>query len=343
MAIIRKVTMQDVADACGLSRNTVSKIFNNKGTVSAATKDVVLAKAAELGYHQFTEPGVPEILPGQNIALITHSKPLNHNFGSLFITNFTDQICRSGYNLKVFEISDTEFDNCELPSHFNLNDIAGIVVIELFDRNYTQMLCDLELPVILIDSYTCAPSDLMRCDLVYMENYASTKVLTSYMIDAGAKSIGFVGDINHCSSFRERWNGYRAVIEDAKISLNKDLCILADDVNSYGEVEWVIKQLDAMPFIPEGFVCANDFIAIRVMQALMKKGLNIPEDVMVTGFDGNPESEVIYPPLTTAKIPGAEIGRFSADMILERIDNPNLPYRCTFIRTTPILRDSVRH
>lgn len=345
MAQIKRVTMQDIANACGLSRNTVSKIFNGRGAVPGSTREYVLAKAQEMGYHQQAVDGDTPPVPkaaSQNIALLTHSKPLNHSFGSLFITNFTDQICRSGYNLKVFEISDQEYSKKVFPPHFVLEDISGIVAIELFDREYTQMLCDLGISVLLIDSYTRAPSDLMRCDVVYMENYASSIALTSRMIDAGAKDIGFVGDIEHCSSFRERWNGYRAALDNASLPLDRDVCILADDSEPYGEVDWVLEKLSAMPRIPDGFVCANDFIAIRIMQALQRKGMSVPQDVMITGFDGSPEAEVVSPTLTTAQIPSADIGRISADMLLERIASPTLPYRCTFIKTTPIWRESLR-
>ncbi len=346
MAVIKRVTMQDIADACGLSRNTVSKIFNGRGSVPDSTRSLVLSKAQELGYHQLAEAeaitsGVTAN-NGQNIALLTHSKPLNHNFGSLFITNFTDEICRYGYNLKVFEISQEDYIAKELPDHFLCSEVSGIIAIELFDRDYTQMLCGLGIPVMLIDSYVCAPSDLMQCDLVYMENYASTIAMTSRMIAAGAKRLGFVGDINHCSSFRERWNGFRAAIDNAELSLDRSICILADDAEPYGEVDWLLSQLDAMPCLPDGFVCANDFLAIRIIQALRRKGISVPQDVMVTGFDGSPEAEVVSPSLTTAQIPSAQIGRISADMLLERIASPQLPYRCTFLKTTPIWRESTK-
>lgn len=344
MSGIKRITMQDIADACGLSRNTVSKIFNGRGAVPESTRSLVIAKAQELGYRQLVdaEPAAPAAVPARTIALMTHSKPVNHNFGSLFITNFTDQICRSGYNLQVFEISSEEYQKNLLPPHFVLSDISGILAIELFDRDYTKMLCTLGLPTLFIDSYTGAPSELMQCDLMYMENYASTKALTQRMIDAGAQRIGFVGDISHCSSFRERWNGYRAALADAGLSVEHSCCILEDDEKPYGELDWVLEQLDAMPALPDGFVCANDFIAISIMQALRKKNIDIPTDIMVTGFDGSPEAGVVSPGLTTAQIPSATIGRLSADIMLERIASPDLPFRTTFVQTTPIWRDSVR-
>lgn len=347
MAFKKRVTMQDIADACGLSRNTVSKIFNGRGAVPDATRDFVLGKAQELGYHQIADSSSPASAPqsisSQNIALLTHSKPSLHNFGSLFITNFTDQICRSGYNLKIFEISIEDYQHKTLPSHFTLNDISGIIMIELFDRDYTEMICGLGLPVLLVDSFTHGPQELMDCDLLYMENYASTIALTSRMIKNGAKTLGFVGDRNHCNSFSERWDGFRTALERHQIPVDISLCIMADDSEPYGEVDWMRSKLDALPKIPDAFVCVNDFIAIRIMRALRQKGYTVPKDVMVSGFDGTAEAEVVEPPLSTAKIPSADIGRTAADMLLCRIANPDLPYRCTFMKTTPIWRESTRN
>lgn len=347
MAFKKRVTTQDIADACGLSRNTVSKIFNGRGAVPDATRDFVLGKAQELGYHQIADSSSPASAPqsssSQNIALLTHSKPSLHNFGSLFITNFTDQICRSGYNLKIFEIIIEDYQHKTLPSHFTLNDISGIIMIELFDRDYTEMICGLGLPVLLVDSFAHAPQELMDCDLLYMENYASTIALTSRMIENGAKTLGFVGDRNHCNSFSERWDGFRTALERNQIPVDISLCIMADDSEPYGEVDWVRSKLDALPKIPDAFVCVNDFIAIRIMRALRQKGYTVPNDVMVSGFDGTAEAEVVEPPLSTAKIPSADIGRTAADMLLCRIANPDLPYRCTFMKTTPIWRESTRN
>lgn len=343
MAQMKRVTIQTIADACGLSRNTVSKIFNGRGSVPDATRDMVIARAKELGYFRSVErQDNHPASSSKNIALLTHSRPSLHNFGSLFITNFTDQICRSGYNLKIFEISNLDYAQLRLPAHFLLADVSGIIMIELFDPDYTRMVCGLGVPVLLVDSFVHAPGELMQCDLVYMENYSSSIALTSRMISAGAKTLGFIGDINHCASFRERWNGFCAAMLDAGLTVDKSHCILADDSEPYGEVDWMLEALKALPSIPDGFVCCNDFVAIRSMQALRAMGLSVPEDVMLTGFDGTNEATVVNPPLTTARIPSGDIGRISADLMMDRIANPLLPYRCTYVKTTPVWADSIR-
>ena len=90
---LKRVTMQDIADACGLSRNTVSKIFNGRGAVPEATQKMVLSKAKELGYGQIPEESSANGKErSRNIALLTQHKLLSHNFGAFFITSFTDAI-----------------------------------------------------------------------------------------------------------------------------------------------------------------------------------------------------------------------------------------------------------
>lgn len=344
--MVRKVTMQNIADACGLSRNTISKIFNDRGTVPEATRALVMKKAKELGYQLSAEEeetvSCPAFPPAQNIALLTHSKPSLHSFGSSFITNFTDQICRFGCNLKIFEITDSDYARKMLPAHFIPEEVTGIITLELFDRDYTKMLSSLGIPVLLIDSYVRSSVDILPCDLLCMENFTSTAILTAKLIASGAKTLGFVGDIMHCNSFHERWNGFCTAMQEAGLRVDKSACILADNAEPYGDVNWVLSCLEALPKLPDAFVCANDFLAIRVMQALQKKGIIVPQDVMITGFDGSPEGEVIYPPLTTASIPTADLGRIAADLLLNRIKNPERPVFSVTIKTTPVWRDTIR-
>ena len=340
---LKRVTIQNIADACGLSRNTVSKVFNGRGSVPETTRHIVLQKAQELGYYQLPDNAAPDPVPQNgNIALLTHSKPLNHSFGSHFITAFTDQICRAGYNLKMYEISDRELEARTLPPHLLLKDTAGILGIELFDKGYLDMLCAVGMPMICVDSFADAGTSIMHSDLVVMENYASTFSLTKHMLVMGAKTIGFVGDIRHCLSFEERWLGYCAAMTEANRKPGTEYSILAKDSIMYGNPDWYRMQLDKMPQLPDAFLCANDYIAIHLMTALKKKGISIPGDIMVGGFDGSPESSVVEPALTTVQIPSNEMGRITADILLNRIQNPERPYLRTYIHTTPVFRGSTR-
>jgi len=337
----KRITMQHIADACGLSRNTVSKVFNGRGYVPEATRKLVLGKAVELGYSQSPEDAAqPEA--GGHIALLTQHKLLSHNFGAFFITSFTDQICRAGYTVKMYEISAEEIAKRKLPPHLDLAETEGFLGIELFDRAYLDMICSLRKPTVFVDGYARASLLPISCDFVSMENIASETALVSRMIAAGARRLGFVGDVEHCNSFYERWTGFRMALGEAGLPVDRSLCILAEDSDAYGDTDWLLAQLSAMPELPDAFACANDYLAIHLMTALKKRGLSLPADVMVTGFDGSLEASVVEPSLTTAQIPSEEIGRLAASLLSERIRFPERSLRWTYVKTTPIWNKSTR-
>ena len=339
----KRTTMQDIADACGLSRNTVSKAFNNRGSVPQATRDLIFQKARELAYGA---PAAQAFQPTADtesaIALFTNNLPANYHFGNYLVTSFTDQISRAGYTLKLFEISQEELRSKRLPQHFNPSRTAGIIGIECFDPEYLDLLCDLNLPTILIDTPPHAYERLLRCDYVMMENFSSIIALVKHLHECGARRMGFVGDAEHCGSFNERWNGFCAGLKALNLALDESCCILDSDDSPYSNLDWMTERLARIPCLPEAFICANDYLAVSLMSALKRLGKRIPEEVMVTGFDGTTQSTLIEPALTTVQIPCAEIGRASADLLIARIRNPGLPFSWTHIKTTPVMRGSTK-
>ena len=338
---LRRVTIQDVADACGLSRNTVSKVFNNRGTVQEPTKQLVLKKAQELGYFQLaSEEAAQQELPMQNIALLTRHMPVDYHFGTFFIPAFAAQLSRAGYTLMMYELSEEELRQGSLPAHINLEQTAAILGIELFDREYIDRICALDLPMLLVDGYCGSATSLTDFDRISMENLASTMALVEHVISKGVRSIGFVGDPDHCSSFHERWIGFYTALSHAGIPLERELCILDPDASPYGDPEWLSGKFRQMPRLPDALICVNDYIAIHVMTTLKQLGLSIPEQIMVAGFDGTAQSAVVEPTLTSVQIPGAEIGRTAADVLLNRIANPGRPPISVYVKTTPIWRET---
>ena len=338
---LKRITMQDIADACGLSRNTVSKIFNERGSVPEATRRLVLTKARELGYSASPAGiGLPGSAGSGTVAVLTQHKLLSHTFGAYFITSFTDQLSRFGYTIKMYEVSAGEIAAKELPPHLLVEQIAAILVIELFDREYLDMICSLQKPTVFVDGYARMSAAPLGCDFISMENVSSETALVRRMIAAGARRLGFVGDCEHCNSFYERHAAFRAVLGEAGLPYDPSLCILAPDSELYGDSAWLLRQLAAMPSIPDGFACANDYLAIRLMGALKKLGLSIPGDVLLTGFDGSPEAAIVEPSLTTARIPSAELGRLAAVLLSERIRLPEFPFVRTYVKTAPIWGNS---
>lgn len=335
--------MQDIADACGFSRNTVSKVFNGRGSVPAATREIIIRTAAGLGYNFPAGSTADSGSEGsRTIALFTGNLPSEFHFGTYFMTAFTDQLTRSGYSMKIFEVSAEELRVCRLPIQFDANTVAGIIGIELFNRDYLEMLCRLNLPTIMVDGPMDANSDVMTCDFIAMENVASVTALVRTLLSSGAKQLGFVGDRYHCESFFERWIGFTTGLERSGLAAREEFCILAEDSAPYNQTDWLISRLDEMPYIPDAFICANDYLAVHLISALKKKGLNIPNDVQVTGFDGTLQSTLAEPPLTTVRIPSSDLGRMAADFLLQRKRHPEIPFHWTHIKTEPVWRGSTR-
>ena len=337
-----RITMQDIANACGLSRNTVSKVFNGRGTVPQTTRELVLRTAKEIGYGSPVNESSAVSGSAGSIALLTRFFPGENHFGSTFLTSFTDWISRSGYSMKIYEISAEELRDKRLPPHFIPDQIAGILGIEIFDPDYLNMICTLGIPTVLTDSPADGISSLMACDYVTMENMAGVSAIVRQLAASGARRFGFVGDKNHCGSFRERWVGFQLGLRVSGLSLDKSLCICEPDESPYTSAEWLLSKMNEMPSIPDAFVCANDHLAIHVMLALKRQGYNIPQDVMVTGFDGAAQSAFTDPPLTTVHIPGTEIGQIAARVLLNRIRKNTFPYSWIRVRTTPVWRGSTR-
>lgn len=341
----QKVTVQDIADSLNISRNTVSKAINDTGTVSKDTKLKIFNKASELGYKQFSmlnqnHAEITSPQPNYEIALFSNSALSISHFSSPLLHTFQEQISSLGYRLSMYTIRDDIMSSCELPANFNHEFTKGIIVIEMFNEKYTKFLCDLDFPTLFIDTFANITGQIIKSDILYMENFYCSYQMTLTLINSGLKKIGFVGDNIHCHSFYERWCGYRNAMQDSSLINYNDYCILESDSLPYYNSELLASKIKSLSCLPEAFICANDYIAIDVMRALKSMNLTIPDDIKICGFDNSSESKIIEPPLTTANIPSDSMGHFAAEILLSRIKNPSLTFRTTYAQTQIINRIS---
>ncbi|MCM3700643.1 LacI family DNA-binding transcriptional regulator [Paenibacillus macerans] len=337
-----KVTIQDIADALGISRNTASKALNGSESIPAETRNKVIRKAIELKYKQFAFMDSDGLLSKSsgNIALLTENLPNTSHFGSTLISGLEKRISAEGYNLSIHIVRDIEQKSLSLPNNFDAANVDGIICIELFDLEYSNLITGLGIPTIFIDcsAYVCYPD--FRADVLLMENEHSTYQLTRKLIDGGYKSFGFIGDYNHCRSFNERWAGFNRALTEAGIALDLSRCIIDDDRLFFSTPEWMDERVAGIRELPSAFVCANDYIAVSVMKALKNRNLSIPQDIVICGFDNGPESVIVEPHLTTVHIFSNEMGVKAAEMLLSRIKDPNQPYQVSHIYTKPVIRES---
>lgn len=336
----KKITIQDIADALGLSRNTVSKALNNTGVLAEDTRQKILEKAAEMGYRRLIY--IPEPAPSKKgeikeLALITQNMPYGSHFGTYALNTFQERMSKNNYRLSMFPIRDTEIESLSLPIGFNTKNTAGIICLELFNPEYIEMLSTLNIPLLFLD--TAADTDMtkIRADFLFMENHLSMFNLTNTLIQNGCRRFAFAGNPKHCRSFSERYQGFMHALSVNKIEPCTSRFTGQTVFTDCRILEETIRQTLQLP---EVFVCANDFVAIDLIRTLKKCGFSVPADVRVTGFDNSTESRIIEPHLTTVDIPSSQIGYIAADMLQSRINDPDIPFRITHVRTTLKFRSS---
>ncbi len=345
-----RVTIQDIADELGISRNTVSKAINNTGVLAASTRERIIKKAIEMGYKQFSYLSDSEnvaLLPKEvtEVALITTTFPDSGHFAFTMLDRFQKELSQSGYCLTVYRLLPHEQKALQLPSALDPARVAGIVCIEMFDYEYCKMLCDLELPTLLIDGPALQDKNALKADQLYMNNAQYSYPFVEEMLRRGKSEIGFIGDYKHCQSFFERYMGYRNACFLAGLPDMPQYCLLDSGLDSESSLyldfrDYLRTELKKMKKLPQVFMCANDFIALDTRDTLREMGLRVPEDIWLCGFDDSPQSQWSNPPLTTVHIHTQTMGYSAANLLVSRMRQPSLNYRITYTETDTVFRAS---
>ena len=350
-----KVTIQDIADALGISRNTVSKAINNTGILADATREKVLKKAQEMGYKQFSYINIANTERIVNaaagtedkreIALLTGGFLANTHFASTMLDKFQRELAGLGYILSIHIVAAQEIEGLELPLSFHMERIAGIVCIEMFDRSYCKMICSLGIPTLFVDTPADGFEEPLPADKLYMDNQTEIYRFIKEMVHRGKKSIGFVGDYMHCHSFYERYMGYRNALYTLGLPTMEEFCVINNRNNEpYPDPDdyrlYLQEKFQKMKKLPDVFISANDFVAMDVIHALKKLGYSVPQDVWLCGFDDTAESKVITPSLTTIHIHSQVMGLSAVQLLMSRIKEPSLNYRTMYTETNLIYRES---
>lgn len=350
-----RVTIQDIADALGLSRNTVSKAINNTGLLADATREKIIKKAIDMGYKQFSyvniadlngkrsEPGSVSAPMPMEIALFSIGYIGNSHFSSSMLDNVQRELSQLGYSFTVHRIPREDVKALRLPVHYNKEKTAGIICVEMFDRKYSNMLCSLKTPILFVDSPVVGMGDPLQADCLYMENKANIHSFVREMVSRGKEKIGFIGDYMHCQSFFERYMGYREALSLLELPCLEEYCITDNKTNGMGGgtyQKYLAQRIESMHSLPDIFICANDFVALDLLQAFKNLKITVPEDVWLCGFDDSPESKVITPPLTTIHIHSRIMGFSAVYLLMSRIKEPFLNYRIMHTETSLIYRES---
>lgn len=348
----QRITLQDIADELGVSRNTVSKAINNTGILSESTKMKVLAKAVEMGYKQFSYVDFDNLnnqlqlnTEKTEIALLTTWFLNGSHFSAPMLDKFQLEISKFGYSMSMHIVRDEDIKNLTLPASLHNDRLAGIMCIEVFDYDYASMLSNLDIPILFVDSPIDAHKEPLGVDKLLMENSSPIISFISKEVEKGISRIGFVGEYLHCQSFFERYMAYRTAMELHKLKTNENWCLtgnkpgkLHPDTHDYQS--YLHEELEKLSVLPEVFICANDFVASDLIHVLNEMNIKVPEDIKILGFDDAPEARIISPNLSSVHIHSQILGFSATQLLLSRINDPNMNFRTMHCETNLVLRES---
>ncbi len=227
--------------------------------------------------------------------------------------------------ISVYKIPDLDsFDGFILDETlFNIGGM-GDIVYSYFEKNA-------KCPVVSLKKKTSR-----FYDILLGEKDALKSITNHFIKDHGFRKIAHMTGRWELQDARIRYQGYEEAMEEAGLNINNDMVF-------YGDY-WKNKAGEAIDYFsqdgyPEAIVCANDFMAVAIADELLKRGVRVPEDVCVSGYDNEPESSCQKVPITTMDANVPEFGRLAIQTLLDAIDGKIVPKE-QYVQSTMLLRDS---
>jgi len=333
------VTIQDLANALGMSRNTVSKALNGKH-VPAKTRNAVINAAIEMGYKGYKLAANSEGSLGQKRFLILSSRLLmNINYYIHVLRGIEESL--TDYDIELVQFSITNSASfSKFKRYLGDYKVDGIICIEFFEPKYITELLELGIALIFLDFPLHDSALRGRYDMILPESHDAVKGLCMQLIrEEHCQTFGFVGDYRHCRSFYERFTGMKEALFLSDLPVDLQYSIVHDDSKSY-EPNVLAEAISQLPALPDCFIAANDSIAIHLLSALKSKKIHVPKEVKVVGFDNISEAKYTSPPLTSFNVNKTALGKRIITILLERIANPTQANQIIYVSSKPIIRST---
>lgn len=335
-----KITIQSIASDLGLSRNTVSMAFKGNELVTPRTRERILRYAEEIGYignlprsdEQVVEK--TETPPHQVVIL---RKPDVAVYWDKVINGISEEACGNYCRPRVAVITKEDEEKKRLPSGLD-EGVQAVFCVKMLDWDYVHKIKQMGIQVILLDDYKDDINERLG-DVVKPESFRPTVRLTRHLIDQGMRRIGFLNENSSAyETMNDRFEGYLFAMREAGIEPEPDL-VKPDMGGEFYDVGNFEKIVESYKVLPEAVVCGNDEIAKYLTQALRKKGIRVPEDVAVTGFD-NDEEGMLDPFFTTVNVDVKWLGKRMVQCFLWRLAHPDAPFEKIVVSGDVIIRKS---
>ena len=315
-------------------------IRDSKYGVSDETRLKIRIEAVNLGYEfrkSASSRGRSDI---SDVMVIMAKKSLSDTG---YYTKILESI-EEALNRKSIRISlrflDSDPEDKDIPIEWSIRSFktSGIIIVGNISRENISLLMSTGLPVVLVD----VTDPAIPADRVMTNNFLGMYFGAKYLVDTGHKRILFVGAYNNSVSFMDRYHGCKYFADNQK-AVGVSFRYAIGDYDSRRQ-PFNRKELEAMlsrSDLPDAILCANDPIAFKIYDMLKERGLRIPEDISVVGFDDVQMCDWVEPKLTSVRSPKQELGKRAVDMLIRRIRNPDCSFECVQIGTGIAYRDSV--
>lgn len=304
------VTMRDVAKAAGVSVATVSHVVNDKkdARIGAAAQARVRAAIAELGYRP--NALAKNLVSGRSkfIGLVADAIATTP-FAGRIIQGAQDEAWKQGYVLLVANTDGNEGAQDEAIAMMLEHKVRGILYSTWFHREVTIPASLRETDAVLVDCYSAENA----LPAVVPDEVQGGRTATQILLDAGHRRIAFINTTSPSPAQTGRLQGYRQALEAAGVEIDEDLIFSADSVQEggYAAAAEVFDRGATAVF------CHNDRVAMGLYDAARDRGLRVPGDIAVVGFDDQDViSAHLRPPLTTVGLPHYEMGAAGVRMLL---------------------------
>jgi LacI family transcriptional regulator len=324
-------TLAEIAAAAGVSLPTVSKVVNGRADVAAATRARI---ELLLGERNYRHPGIRR---GRQAGLIDIVfAGLDSPWAVEILRGVEDWCSAHGMAVAVSSVRHGSARPASWTSALASHDTDGVLLVtsELTTGQLRQ-LQDEDIPLVVIDPVNLPEPDLPG---VGATNWAGGLAATDHLIACGHTRIAAIGGpVTHLCS-RARVDGYRAALDRAGLTYEPQLVEHGDfDYESgFQRAGTLLHRADP----PTAIFAGSDEQALGVYEAARQRGLKIPHDLSVVGFDDLPMSRWSSPPLTTVRQPLAEMGRVAAEMLVTLIEGLPLPSKSLELATELVVRGS---
>lgn len=330
-----KPTVKDIAVAANVSPATVSNALNNRKGVSDSVKQLVFKAAKELGYakESSVERNAVRFVIYKRHGFVVSDTP----FFSSLIEGIEKQCRTLGYELLISHVNRNDKDFKATVDSINNDRSSGILILatEMTDEDL-GLFYHFGTPVVLLDSYF--RSNIL--DSVLINNTDAAFKATKFLIENGHEKIGYLQSSYRINNFDYRRQGYQEAMNCHGLEIDGRYQVSLEPTleGAYRNMKALLAKGD-LP-LPTAYFADNDIIAYGAMKALSEKGINIPGDVSLVGFDDMPFCEMMNPRLTTIKVFKQEMGSIAVKRLVEKINGRDCIIQKIEVGTEMIIRDS---